>query len=115
MIIRYSPAAREDLRELRRYLVEEFGATVADKAVRKILTDIAALKDHPGLLRPLTDKINRSTDLKYYLCGKYSIAISILEGKIISILRVLDGRMDYATEVFSPKTEVSSNMRRRRR
>ena len=57
MRIRYSPAAREDLRELRRYLVGEFGAAVADEAVRKIVIDISMLKRHPGLLRPLADKI----------------------------------------------------------
>lgn len=34
MRIRYSPAAREDLRELRQYLVGEFGAVVADGTVR---------------------------------------------------------------------------------
>lgn len=100
MTVRYSPAAREDLRVLRRYLVGEFGASVADKAVRKIVADIAALKCYPNLLRPLADKIERQTDFLYYLCGRYSIAISLVEAETISIVRILDGRSDYVTEVF---------------
>ena len=35
MRIRYSPAAREDLRELHRYLVGEFGAAVRQRENRK--------------------------------------------------------------------------------
>ncbi len=100
MTVRYSPAAREDLRVLRRYLVGEFGTSVADKAVRKIVADIAALKCYPNLLRPLADKIERQTDFLYYLCGRYSIAISLVEAETISIVRILDGRSDYVTEVF---------------
>ena len=68
MRIRYSPAAREDLRELRRYLVGEFGAPVADRSVRQVVRDISTLKRHPGLLRPLADKIKRPTDYQYFLC-----------------------------------------------
>lgn len=104
MKIRYSPMAREDLRSLRSYLVGEYGAAIADKSVRKIITDIATLKDHPNLLRPLEDKINRPTDFRYFLCGKYSVAISLVDPDVISIVRILDGRSDYATEVFGSRT-----------
>ena len=113
MRIRYSPAAWEDLRELRRYLAGEFGAAVADRSVRQIAMDISTLKRHPGLLRPLADKIKRPTDYQYFLCGKYSIAISLLEPKVISILRVLDGRTDYATTVFGEVTTRARGSGRR--
>ena len=115
MRIRYSPAAREDLRELRRYLAGEFGAAVADKSVRQIVTDISALKRHPGLLRPLADKIDRQTDYQYYLCGRYSIAISLLEPQVISVVRILDSRTDYATTVFGEVTTRAREARRRKR
>lgn len=114
MRIRYSPAAREDLRELRRYLSGEFGAAVADRSVRQIVRDISTLKRHPGLLRPLADKIKRPTDYQYLLCGKYSIAISLLEPEVISILRVIDGRTDYATTVFGELTVRVREARRRK-
>ena len=70
------------------------------QGVRKIVADIAALKCYPNLLRPLADKIERQTDFLYYLCGRYSIAISLVEAETISIVRILDGRSDYVTEVF---------------
>ena len=100
MTIRYSPAAREDLRALRRYLADEFGAVVADRSVRKIVADISLLKLQPNLLRPLADKIGRATSCKYFLCGRYSIAIAERASRVISVLRILDGRTDYATTIF---------------
>lgn len=115
MRIRYSPAAHEDLRELRRYLAGEFGAAVADRSVRQVVRDISALKRHPGLLRPLADKIKRPTGYRYFPCGKYAIAISLLEPEVISILRVLDGRTDYATTVFGEVTTRARESRRKAR
>lgn len=39
MKIRYSPAARDDLRQLKSYLTLEFGASVAAKSLAKIVSD----------------------------------------------------------------------------
>ena len=100
MKIRYSPAARSDLLELRRYITSEFGAAVAAKSTGKIVSDISSLKRHPALMRPLSDKIARPSAYSYFLCGKYSIAILSVESDVISVVRVLDGRTDYATIVF---------------
>ena len=100
MKIRYSPAARDDLRELRRYIAAEFGAAVAAKSTGKIVSDISSLKRHPTLMRPLSDKIARPTAYSYFLCGKHSIAILAVSADVISVVRVLDGRTDYATTVF---------------
>jgi len=106
MKIRYSPAARSDLLELRRYIASEFGAAVAAKSMGKIVSDISSLKRHPALMRPLSDKIARSSAYSYFLCGKYSIAILAVAGSLISVVRVLDGRTDYATTVFGLKEEI---------
>ncbi len=100
MTIRYSPAAREDLRELRAYLTGEFGAAVAIKSVQKILKDLSSLKRLPNLVRPLADRIERPTEYQYFFCGKYSVAILMEDAKTISVIRILDGRTDYATTVF---------------
>ena len=100
MKIRYAPAAREDLRELRSYLISEFGASVAASSVGQIVADIAALKRHPALIRPLSDKIGRPSAYSYFLCGRYSIAILAVAENMISVVRILDGRTDYATTVF---------------
>ena len=103
MKIRYSPAARVDLRELRLYITSEFGAVVAAKSLGKIVSDISSLKRHPALMRPLSDKIARPSAYSYFFCGKYSIAILSVESDVISVVRVLDGRTDYATTVFGLK------------
>ena len=100
MRIRYSPAARDDLRQLRDYIAAEFGTAVAAKSVAKVLTDISTLKRHRGLARPLCDKIGRETKYLYFLCGRYSIAILSEDGGFFSVVRVLDGRTDYARTVF---------------
>lgn len=98
--IRYSPAAVDDLRELRHYIASEFGAAVAVKSTEKIVADISSLKRHPALMRPLADKIARPSAYSYILCGKYSIAILSVSAGVISVIRILDGRTDYATTVF---------------
>lgn len=100
MKIRYSPAARDDLRALKRYLTDEFGAAVAAKTISKIVSDISSLKRHKHLARPLADKIGRVTDYLYFMCGRYSIAILAEEPDVYSILRILDGRTDYAATIF---------------
>ena len=100
MKIRYSPAARDDLRTLKRYLTDEFGAAVAAKTISKIVSDISSLKRHKHLARPLADKIGRATDYLYFLCGRYSIAILAEAPDVYSILRILDGRTDYAATIF---------------
>ena len=100
MKIRYSPAARDDLRALKRYLTGEFGAVVAAKTVAKIVSDISSLKRHKHLARPLSGKIGRPTDYLYFLCGRYSIAILAEAPDVYSILRILDGRTDYAAPIF---------------
>ena len=103
MKIRYSPAARVDLRELRPYIASESGAVAAAKSLGKIVSDISSLKRHPALMRPLSDKIARPSAYSYSFCGKYSIAILSVESDVISVVRVLDGRTDYATTVFGLK------------
>ena len=100
MTIRYSPAARDDLRALKRYLTGEFGAAVAAKTVAKIVSDIPSLKRHRHWARPLSDKIGRQTDYLYFLCGRYAIAILEEELILYLILRILDGRTDYAATIF---------------
>ncbi len=100
MTLRYTPAAVADLRNLRVYLADEFGATIAQKTITKLIEDIFSLKTFPGLMRPLSDKILRETSYKYFLCGKLSVAILLKENTTISVLRILDQRSDTITQIF---------------
>ena len=100
MKIRYSPSATNDLRDLKAYLTMEFGAVVAAKSIAKIVSDISTLKRHRSLARPLSVKIGRDTPYRYLLCGKYSIAILSEGVDMYSVIRILDGRMDYVKTIF---------------
>ena len=100
MKIRYTPAARQDLLDLRTYLTSEFGLDVAAKAVSNIVADISNLKQFPALMRTLSDKVSRPTEYKYFLCGRYSIAILSATATVISVIRILDGRTDYSRTIF---------------
>ena len=100
MTIRYSPAALEDIRNLKRYLAEEFGSAVAAKSVREVVSDIARLKRFPNLMRPLSEKTGRETEYQYFLCGRYSISILLNVADVISVIRIFDGRTDYVSHIF---------------
>ncbi len=103
MTLRYAPAAVEDLRNLREYLTGEFGADVAQGAMEKLVTDISSLKDFPGLMRPLADKVKRMTDYKYLLCGKCSVAILTERDDLVSVVRIFDERSDYIGQIFGER------------
>ena len=100
MKIRYSPAARDDLRQQKRYLTLEFGAAVASKSVSKIVGDISSLKNHRHLARPLADKVGRATDYLYLLAGRYSVVILSRGDGLYFVIRILDGRTDYVKTIF---------------
>lgn len=100
MTIRYSPAARNDLRQLKSYLTAEFGNAVASKSVAKVVSDISSLKRHRHLARALSAKIGRDTDYLYLLSGKYSITILSESKNVLSVIRILDGRTDYIKTIF---------------
>jgi plasmid stabilization system protein ParE len=61
MTIRYSPSARDELRQLKAYLTAQFGAVVAAKSAAKIISDISTLKQHRLLAGDLSDKVGRET------------------------------------------------------
>lgn len=105
MKIRYSPSARDDLRQLKAYLTMQFGAVVAAKSVAKIISDISTLKRHRSLARALSDKVGRETPYLYLLCGKYSIAILSEDANLYSVVRILDGRTDYVKTIFGDDSE----------
>ena len=100
MKIRYSPAARDDLCQLKRYLTLEFGASVASKSIAKIVSDISSLKSHKHLARPLADKVGRATDYLYFLAGRYPVVIISDGDGIYSVIRILDRRTNYVRTIF---------------
>ena len=95
MKIIYTPKAREDLREIKRYISDTLlNKTAAYNIAKKILKDCALLKDNPMLGISLRDKIDRQTDVRYLIIKNY-IAFYRIEKNCIMIIRIRDARTNY--------------------
>lgn len=100
MELRFSPAALEDLREIRTYICEELqNPDAARTTVERILDDIAVLKQAPYIGTSLSARVSFDTRYRYLICGKY-LAFYVPEEDTISIVRVLYGRRDYLRILF---------------
>ena len=100
MTLRYSPQAVRDLQEIRDYIRKVLHNPSASKRISKKLMDSCGhLKEHPQLGASVEEKTGSQTDLRYLLCEKYIIFYRI-DGNIISVVRVLDGRQDYLHILF---------------
>ena len=100
MRLRYTPEARTDLRELRRYIGESLGNPGAAARISgEIIRDCSRLKQFPELGMELCRKIDVETDLRYLICNKH-FAFYRIEKAYISVTRILDGRTDYLRVLF---------------
>lgn len=105
MTIRYTPQARQNLRELEQYLsVELKNPGAARNVVGRIVRDNAALKRFPHMGMSLAAKTGIETDLLYRITGKHLVFYRN-EDQTISIARILDGRQDYMKILFPGSTE----------
>ncbi len=100
MNVRYTPAAREDLRELHDYIAKELhNPDAAARIVSGILKQCGGLKEMPLAGGSLAAKTGRETDLRYRICGKHIVFYRV-QGEMISVIRILDGRRNYLEELF---------------
>ena len=105
MKLRYSPQARTDIKNVYEYIdIDLSSPSAAAKIVGKIIKKCSNLKDFPKLSMKLSDRTGRETDLRYIVLGRY-IAIYRIEKSFISIIRMLDVRMDYMHIIFENETE----------
>ena len=105
MIIRYAPEAIRDLQELRHYISKTLCNPKAAARISKgILAGCARLKQHPQLGITLEAKVGTSTDLRYLICEKH-IAFYRIDGDVISVARIIDGRQDYLRILFGNEDE----------
>ena len=101
MTIRYTPVAIRDLQELRQYISKVLNNPKAAARIAKgILDSCAKLKQHPQFGMSLEAKIGQTTDLRYLICEKH-IAFYRIDGNVISVARIIDGRQDYLRILFS--------------
>ncbi len=101
MIIRYTPAAREDLRQIKEYISLSLQNPIAARNVTsKIVNKCSILKTAHNCGIILQNKINRQTDLKVLICDNYLIFYK-QQDNYISIIRILDGRTNYLRYLFN--------------
>ena len=101
MMLRYSPEARADLREIRRYISDTLGnPNAAERITGDILRNCSSLKQFPMLGMRLSEKIHKKTDLRFLVCGNHIAFYRIAEDSV-SVTRILDGRSNYLAVLFS--------------
>ena len=82
MRLRYTPAARADLRAMRDYIIHTLkNPSAAQRLTAKIVESCARLKDQPRMGAALSEKTGRDTDLRYLVCGDQIAFYRVEEGK----------------------------------
>ena len=105
MFLRYTPEARNDLRELKSYIATALKNPIAAKSVtNRIVSACSILKEQPYSGADLAAKTGRDTDLRYLICDKH-IAFYRVEENCVSIVRILDGRTNYMRVLFNEAGE----------
>ena len=95
MNLRFTPQARADLLEIRRYISSDLhNETAAERITRTILSSSSNLKSFPQMGIALSEKIKVQTDIRYIISEKYLVFYTI-EENFISVVRILDSRTNY--------------------
>lgn len=98
--LNYSPEARNDLVDIKKYIGVELANPVAAKnTVDKITKRIRTLEKFAEIGTPLSSVIDIDTDYRFLVCGNY-LAFYRAEGNQIYIDRVLYGKRDYISILF---------------
>ncbi len=98
--INYSPAALEDLREIKSYISEELcSEPAAINTIEQIMKRIRQLADFPDLGAPLSSIIDLEVPYRFLVCGNY-IAFYKTDADNVYIIRVLYGKRNYMQILF---------------
>ena len=101
MKINISPAALEDIQEIKRYISEELqNPEAAQKIVIGILERIKKVRDFPEIGALLSRKIGTHTNYRFISCGNY-LAFYRIKDCTIFFDRVLYAKRDYTRILFS--------------
>jgi len=98
-MVKYSPAALEDLQHMRDYLSENWGENVALKVLKKIMSDVRGLEQYPLSGVDLGKVIDVPTDYRYLFSEKNYVFYRI-ELDVIRIIRVINERQNYMQQLF---------------
>ena len=100
MKLKLTPAAIDDIAEIKKYIREEYdNPTAANRIAEKIRKSYKQLKTTPFIGKRLDAVVEVQTDYRVLVCGKYLIFYEA-EESIVSIHRVIHGKRDYCRLLF---------------
>lgn len=98
--IKLSPAALQDLQEIKTYISEDLSNPIAaQRTVKQIVEDYMLLEISPFMGPSLSAIIHIETDYRYLVSGSYIIFYKVSNEEVF-IYRILNGRMDYLKILF---------------
>ena len=102
--IRVTPAALNDLKEIKSYIENDLANPIAaNNVVKRIIKDYSLLETSPHMGPVLSAKIHIETDFRFIVSGNYIIFYKVDE-TYVSIYRILYGRRDYLKIIFEDMT-----------
>ena len=103
--IKFSPAALEDLREIKDYITDDLNNSIAAKnTISMILKSLRQLETFPMSGASLSSIINIDVPYRFLICGNYT-AFYKTEDEEVHIIRVLYGRRNFMKTLFGEPEE----------
>ncbi len=103
--VRLTPAARQDMRDIKAYISKNLQNPIAAASVTgRITKDLRILIQHGEAGVSLQAKTGYASDLRVLFSGDYLIVYRFDE-PIISVARILNGRQDYLRILFGGQAE----------
>lgn len=103
--VNVSPEARNDLREIKKYIAKElYSPKAADNTISKIMKRIRELSDFPEIGSRLESVTDIQSDYRFLVCGNYT-AFYRYDKKAVYVDRVMYGRRDFMKILFSDSSD----------
>ena len=101
-----TPEAARDLQAVQSYIAQDLGNPAAAKrTVKSILQHLRVLERFANAGFSVAAKTGADTDLRILVCGSY-LAPYRVEGKTVSIARILHAKQDYLLVLFGEEPEA---------
>ncbi|WP_228551692.1 type II toxin-antitoxin system RelE/ParE family toxin [Paenibacillus sp. B01] len=105
MELRISPAALEDMKDIRRYIEDDLSnADAASRLMRAIVAKMRSIADYPQAGSQISRFANIPSDIRFMPVQNYFIFYRT-EQEAAYILRVIYGRRDYIRILFASVDE----------
>lgn len=107
--IRVTPAALNDLKEIKAHIENDLSNPIAaNNVIKRIIEDYSCLESSPYMGPSLSAKVPFETDYRFIVSGNY-IVFYKADDEFVSIYRILYGRRDYLKIIFDDIEGTSKN------